>query len=99
MSDLVSKHDIWRKIEDNAYWVGYDAYFASKSKGMTLDGINQALNEVPEVKAIPVEKVEGVIEELNGKRLKAIAHQNWTEVVQYVFAIGVLQNILEGVEE
>lgn len=45
--DAVSKHDLWRIIEDNAYWVTYNE--TSKEKGMTLTGINQALNECPPV--------------------------------------------------
>lgn len=45
--DAISKHDLWRIIEDNAYWVTYNE--TSKEKGMTLTGINQALNECPPV--------------------------------------------------
>lgn len=43
--DLVSKHDIWRIIKDHAYWVQYNG--TSHELGMTLTGINQALNECP----------------------------------------------------
>lgn len=43
--DCISKHDIWKIIEDNAYWVRYNEN--STEKGMTLTGINQALNECP----------------------------------------------------
>ena len=45
--DCISKHDIWKIIEDNAYWVRYNEN--STEKGMTLTGINQALNECPPV--------------------------------------------------
>lgn len=45
--DCISKHDIWKIIEDNAYWVRYNGN--SAEKGMTLTGINQALNECPPV--------------------------------------------------
>lgn len=50
--DCVSKHDIWKIIEDNAYWVRCNEN--STEKGMTLTGINQALNECPPV--IPTER-------------------------------------------
>lgn len=50
--DAISKHDLWRIIEDNAYWVTYNE--TSKEKGMTLTGINQALNECPPVEPKPV---------------------------------------------
>ena len=45
--DAISKHDLWRIVEDNAYWITYNE--TSKEKGMTLTGINQALNECPPV--------------------------------------------------
>ena len=45
--DCISKHDIWKIIEDNAYWVRYNENLTEK--GMTLTGINQALNECPPV--------------------------------------------------
>lgn len=50
--DCISKHDLWRIVEDNAYWVTYNE--TSKEKGMTLTGINQALNECPPV--VPQQK-------------------------------------------
>ena len=56
--DCISKHDLWRIIEDNAYWVTYNE--TSKEKGMTLTGINQALNECP-----PVAPPKKVVAQIN----------------------------------
>lgn len=52
--DAISKHDLWRIIEDNAYWVTYNE--TSTEMGMTLTGINQALNECPPAKAKSLER-------------------------------------------
>lgn len=53
VGDAISKHDLWRIVEDNAYWVTYNE--TSKEKGITLTGINQALNECPPVVPKPKE--------------------------------------------
>ena len=57
VEDAISKHDLWRIVEDNAYWVTYNE--TSKEKGMTLTGINQALNECPPVVPKPKEVIYG----------------------------------------
>lgn len=56
--DCISKHDLWKIIEDNAYWVTYNE--TSTEKGMTLTGINQALNECP-----PVTPPKKVVAQIN----------------------------------